>query len=77
MSSARDLSPIRQYQDENESSQSDTHSIREDNSQSDNSAEDSDVESEQRSDDQRSSYRGSDFSDDSHGDSPPWSDDDE
>jgi hypothetical protein len=84
VSSARDPSPIRQYQDGNESSQSDTHSIREDNSQSDNSSEDSDVEAEQRSDDQRSSYRGSDSSSDltdqahnSHGDSPPWSDDDE
>jgi hypothetical protein len=43
VSRARDPSPIRQYQDETESSQSDSHSIREDNSQSDNSSEDSDI----------------------------------
>ncbi len=84
MSSARDPSPIRQYQDENESSQSDSHSICEENSQSDNSSEDSDVEAEKRSDDQGSSSRGFDSSGDlsdqvrdAYGDSPPWSDDDE
>ncbi len=82
--STRDASPIHQYQDENESSQSDSHSIREDNSQSDNSSEDSDVEAGKRSDDQVSSHRGSDSSGDlsdqvhgAYGDSPPWSDDDE
>jgi hypothetical protein len=83
VSSARDPSPIRQYQDETESSQSDSHSIREDNSQSDdNLSEDSDMEAEKRSDDQGSSHRGSDFSGDAsdqlcntYGDSPPWSDD--
>ncbi len=69
--------------DENESSQSDSHSIREDNSQSDNSSEDSDVEAEKRFDDQESSHRGSDSSGDlseqvrnTFGDSPPWSDED-
>ena len=84
VSSARDPSPIRQCQDENESSQSDSHSIREDNSQSDNSSEDSDVEAEKRFDDQGSSHRGSDSSGDlseqvrnTFGDSPPWSDSDD
>jgi hypothetical protein len=50
VSNARDLSPIRQYQDDHhsgdnseaETSQSDSHSIRENNSQSDSSSEDSD-----------------------------------
>jgi hypothetical protein len=83
VSSARDPSPIRQYQDGNESSQSDAHSIREDNSQSDSSSEDSDVEAEQRYDDQGSPHRGSNSSGDSsdqvhdgNGESPLWSDDD-
>jgi hypothetical protein len=81
VSSARDPSPIRQHQAE--SPQSDSHSLREDNSQSDNSSEDSDIEAEKRSDDQGSSHRGSDSSGDlsdqvrnTYGDSPPWSDSD-
>ena len=84
MSSARDLSPIHQYQDDTELSRSETHSIREDTSQSDSSSEDSDIEAEKRSDDERSSHRGSDSSGDltyqvrnTYGDSPPWSDSDE
>jgi hypothetical protein len=84
VSSARDLSPIHQYQDDTELSRSKTHSIREDTSQSDSSSEDSDIEAEKRSDDERSSHRGSDSSGDltyqvrnTYGDSPPWSDSDE
>ncbi len=84
MSSARDPSPIYQYQDDTESSRSEAHSIREDNSQSDNTSEDNDIGAEKRSDDQESSHRGSDISDDlsdqvdnTYGGSPPWSDSDE
>ena len=62
VSSARDLSPIHQYQDDTELSRSKTHSIREDTSQSDSSSEDSDNEADKRSDDQGSSHRGSDSS---------------
>jgi hypothetical protein len=82
VSSARDLSPIRQYQGDTDSSQSDSHSIREADSQSDSSSDDSDTEAERRSDDQESSHRGSDIFGDlsdqvrnTYGDSPPWSDD--
>jgi hypothetical protein len=62
VSSARDPSPIHQYQDDTDSSRSDSRSIRENNSQSDNSSEDSDNEADKRSDDQGSSHRGSDSS---------------
>jgi hypothetical protein len=62
VSSARDPSPIHQYQDDTDSSRSDSRSICENNSQSDNSSEDSDNEADKRSDDQGSSHRGSDSS---------------
>ncbi len=83
MSNVGDLSPIRQYQDDTDTSQSDSHSIREnDSSQSDSSSEDNDEEAGKRSDDQASSNRGSDVSDDlsdqfgnTHVDTTSWSDD--
>ncbi len=64
MSSVRDLSPIRQYHDDTDTSQSDSHSLREDDSQSDSSSEDNYEEVERRSDDQGSPNRESDASDD-------------
>ncbi len=83
MSNAGDLSPIRQYQDVTETSQSDSHLLREDDSQSDNSSEDNDERAERRSDDQGSPNRESDVSDDlsdqlrnAHDDVTSWSDDD-
>ncbi len=79
VSNVGDLSPIHQYQDETEGSQSDSYSICENDSQSDSSSEDSDKEAGKRSDDQESSNRGSDVSDDlsdqlcnTHGDTPSW-----
>ena len=62
MSSVGDLSPIRQYHDDTDTS--DSHSLREDDSQSDSSSEDNYDEAERRSDDQRSPNRESDVSDD-------------
>ena len=62
MSSVGDLSPIRQYHDDTDTS--DSHSLREDDSQSDSSSEDRYDEAEARSDDQRSPNRESDVSDD-------------
>ena len=62
MSSVGDLSPIRQYHDDTDTS--DSHSLREDDSQSDSSSEDRCDEAEARSDDQRSPNRESDVSDD-------------
>ncbi len=80
MSSLGDLSPIRQYQDDTETSQSDSHSIREDYSQSDSSSEDNDEEAKKRSDDQGSPNIESDVSDDlsdqlrnAHDDTTSWS----
>ncbi len=81
VSNVGDLSPIRQYQDETDTSQSDAHSICENDSQSDSSSEDNDEEAGKRSDDQASPNRGSDVSDDlsdqfgnTHDDTPSWSD---
>ncbi len=79
MSSARDPSPIYQYQDDAESSRSETHSIREDNSQSDSSSDDDMkearrearllfAEADRRSEDEDSSHNGSDFSRDASDD---------
>ncbi len=65
VSNARDLSPIRQYHDDTETSQSDSHSMREYDSQSDSSSENNDNEAENRSDDPESSDRNSDDSDNS------------
>ena len=62
VSSVGDLSPIRQYHDDTDTS--DSHSLREDDSQSDSSSEDRYDEAEARSDDQRSPNRESDVSDD-------------
>ena len=82
MSNAGDLSPIRQYHDDTDTSQSDSHSLREDDSQSDNSSEDNDEGAERRSDDQGSPNRDSDVSDNlsdqlrnSHDDIASWSGD--
>ncbi len=82
MSSLGDLSPIRQYQDDTETSQSDSHSIREDYSQSDSLSEDNDEEAEEHSDDQGSPNIKSDVSNDlsdqlrnAHDDTTSWSDD--
>ncbi len=72
MGSARDPSPIYQYQDDAESSRSETHSIREDNLQSDRSSDDdmkearrearqTFAEAYRRSEDEDSSHNGSDF----------------
>ena len=62
MSRVGDLSPIRQYHDDTDTS--DSHSLREDDSQSDSSSEDRYDEAETRSDDQGSPSRESDVSDD-------------
>jgi hypothetical protein len=62
VSSVGDLSPIRQYQDDTDTS--DSHSLREDDSQSDSSSEDNDEGAERRSYDQGSPNRESDVSDD-------------
>ena len=62
MSSVGDLSPIRQYHDDTDTS--DSHSFREDDSQSDSSSEDNYDAAERRSDDQGSPNRESDVSDD-------------
>ncbi len=82
VSSVGDLSPIRQYQDDTETSHSDSHSLREDDSQSDSSSEDNYERAEKRSDDQGSSNRESDLSDNlsdqlrnSHDDIASWSGD--
>ncbi len=64
MSSVGDLSPIRQYHDDADTDTSDSHSLREDDSQSDSSSEDKYDEADTRSDDQGSPSRESDVSDD-------------
>ncbi len=62
MSSVGDLSSIRQYHDDTDTS--DSHSLREGDSQSDSSSEDNYEEAETRSDDQGSPNRESDVSND-------------
>jgi hypothetical protein len=73
LSNARDPSPIHQYQDDAESSRSETRSIHEDNLQSDSSSDDDMkiarrearqlfAEADRCSEDEDSSHNGSDFS---------------